>query len=202
MSFQFVGNYKCLDFINTEVLVRGKPMDLLNSFEDLVVWMVVAGILNEAEAGQVRTNWTNFSEVENLLIQAKALRTRLREAVKDIIQEKEVPEPLVTEINSLLARQTGYAELVRTRGGGFEKRTHASLSEPIQMLVPLAESFADLLCYGDLTLVRKCENSACVLHFYDTTKNHTRRWCSMEVCGNRAKAAAHYLRKRTQTDRP
>jgi hypothetical protein len=54
----------------------------------------------------------------------------------------------------------------------------------------------DLLCYADPSLVKKCEDAACVLFFYDTTKNHSRRWCSMSVCRNRMKVAAHYQRLR------
>ena len=53
-----------------------------------------------------------------------------------------------------------------------------------------------VLCYADLALVKKCENPVCVLFFYDTSKNHSRRWCSMSVCGNRMKVAAHYQRLR------
>ncbi len=78
--------------------------------------------------------------------------------------------------------------------GGFEKRFRAEFREPAQLLWPVAESACDLLCYADLTLVKKCENPICVLFFYDTTKNHSRRWCSMSVCGNRMKVAAHYQR--------
>ncbi|MCI0410524.1 MAG: CGNR zinc finger domain-containing protein, partial [Acidobacteria bacterium] len=59
----------------------------------------------------------------------------------------------------------------------------------------------DLLSEGDLTLVRKCENPACILYFHDTTKNHARRWCSMRACGNRAKVAAHYRRRRREVRR-
>ncbi len=59
-----------------------------------------------------------------------------------------------------------------------------------------AESAADLLCTGDLSLVKKCQHDACILYFYDTTKNHARQWCSMELCGNRMKAAMHYRRKK------
>ena len=81
-------------------------------------------------------------------------------------------------------------------GGGFEKRFQADFREPEQLLWPVAESASDLLCYADLTLVKKCENPACVLFFYDTTKNHSRRWCSMSGCGNRMKVAAHYQRLR------
>jgi predicted RNA-binding Zn ribbon-like protein len=64
------------------------------------------------------------------------------------------------------------------------------------LLVPIAEAAADLLCAGNFEYLRKCENPACVLLFYDTTKNHRRRWCSMAACGNRAKVAQFYQRQR------
>ena len=98
-------------------------------------------------------------------------------------------------INEWLAHQTGHAELKRARCG-FDKRFQAAFREPAQLLWPVAESACDLLCYADLALVKKCENPVCVLFFYDTTKNHSRRWCSMSVCGNRMKVAAHYQRLR------
>src|SRR2546422_11122302 len=85
--------------------------------------------------------------------------------------------------------------LVRTRNG-FERRRLFQPREPIHLLVPVAESASELLCHGDLALVLKCENPRCILYFYDTTKNHARRWCSMTVCGNRMKVPAHYRRRR------
>ena len=60
----------------------------------------------------------------------------------------------------------------------------------------MPEGAADLLCHGDLANLRKCENHDCILYLYDTTKNHTRRWRSTAGCGNRAKAAAFYQRKK------
>ena len=67
----------------------------------------------------------------------------------------------------------------------------------MNLLVPIAEDASDLLCDGDLSLVKKCKNTTCILYFYDTTKSHTRSWCRMALCGNRAKAAAHYQRKQS-----
>ena len=58
----------------------------------------------------------------------------------------------------------------------------------------IARAAADFLSSADLSLVRQCEGTGCILLFYDTTKSHTRRWCSMGACGNRAKAATHYRR--------
>jgi predicted RNA-binding Zn ribbon-like protein len=67
---------------------------------------------------------------------------------------------------------------------------------PAAVLAPIAESAAWLLEHGDRTLIRRCENGACVRFFYDTTKNRRRRWCSMDGCGSRAKAAAYYRRQK------
>jgi predicted RNA-binding Zn ribbon-like protein len=53
---------------------------------------------------------------------------------------------------------------------------------------------ADLVCDADFTMVKKCEGPTCTMLFLDTTKGHARRWCSMAVCGNRAKQASHRAR--------
>jgi predicted RNA-binding Zn ribbon-like protein len=72
----------------------------------------------------------------------------------------------------------------------------ASPPRPLHLLVPVAESAAWMLERGERSLLRRCENPECVLFFYDSTKNKRRRWCSMDSCGSRAKAAAYYRRHR------
>lgn len=68
------------------------------------------------------------------------------------------------------------------------------MSEPAQLMVPIAQSAADLLCRGDPALVKLCANPECQAFFYDTSKNHTRRRCGTQ-CGNRMRVAAHYRRQ-------
>lgn len=102
-------------------------------------------------------------------------------------------------INDQLKLNNGNTEIVRSETG-FEKVHRADYRDPEQILTAVAESVADLLAYGDLSLIRKCENPECVLYFYDTTKNHKRRWCSMAACGNRAKARAFYQRSKQTKD--
>ena len=192
--FLFVGNYLCLDFVNTEMVVAGKPVDLLNNFDSLVVWLVQSQTLDEKQAEETLGNWKG-REAGSLLQDATKLRVSLREMAERLVMGRTVTQSTVAAINERLAHQTGHAELKRMRGG-FEKRFRAEFREPAQLLWPVAESACDLLCYADLTLVKKCENPVCVLFFYDTTKNHSRRWCSMSVCGTRMKVAAHYQRLR------
>ena len=194
-QFLFVGNYLCLDFLNTEMVVGGQPTDSLRGFDNLVAWLVESRTLNGLQAEDILGGWQSSREAATTFQNAVKLRASLREMAERLVKGKTVPQSTVAGINEWLAYQTGHAELKRTRGG-FQKRFQADFRAPEQLLWPVAESASELLCYADLTLVKKCENTACVLFFYDTTKNHSRRWCSMSVCGNRMKVAAHYQRLR------
>jgi predicted RNA-binding Zn ribbon-like protein len=71
---------------------------------------------------------------------------------------------------------------------------------PQSLLLPVAQAMAELVCTEDFSLVKACEGTACTLLFTDHTRGHARRWCSMAICGNRAKQAAH--RKRQKANRP
>jgi predicted RNA-binding Zn ribbon-like protein len=102
---------------------------------------------------------------------------------------------MVEEVNRVLASRPSYPRLVRA-GKGCVSRLEPVSTSPLHLLVPVAESAAWLLEHGDGSLVRRCEGTGCVLLFYDTTRNKSRRWCSMEGCGSRAKAAAYYRRSR------
>lgn len=194
-EFLWIGNSACLDFINTQMVREGLPVDLLGGFEDLVTWLAEAQVLDGPSVNKILEAWDGSREAERVAARAKDFRAVLRRTMERIVEDKSVPQAAMTQINELLRHQAGHSEMKRARGG-FEKRFRADFKEPIQLLWPVAESACDLLCYADLSLVRKCENEACVLFFYDTTKNHSRRWCSMGACGNRAKVAAYYRRLR------
>jgi predicted RNA-binding Zn ribbon-like protein len=170
-------------------------VDLLSRFDDLVSWLVEVKILDDAEEQMARKRWGSGRETERIFESALELRAILRSMVEQLAKGRPAPQSAIAAINELLSQHAGYAELRRAKSG-YEKRLHLSLDKPAQLLIPIAESACDLLCYGNLSLIKKCENSACILFFYDTTKNYSRRWCHMEVCGNRMKVAAHYRRLR------
>jgi len=192
--FVFLGNHRCLDFINTQLIKNSRPVDLLESFHDLVSWLMGAQILDATQAKEAIRRWSGQPEGDRVFEQARAFRETLRQMVERIVRRRTVPSASVAAVNALLRRRWAYSQLVQ-RGGGFETETLAELEEPTNLLIPIAEAAADLLSNGDLSLVKRCQNRACVLYFYDTTKNHARRWCSMRLCGNRMKVAAHYRRK-------
>ncbi|HEX6727782.1 MAG TPA: ABATE domain-containing protein, partial [Nitrospira sp.] len=76
-QFLFVGNHPCLDFVNTQMIVKGEPTDTLESFEDLASWLVGARLLTQSQADVARAE-LNHKETASLLEQAKTLRTTFR----------------------------------------------------------------------------------------------------------------------------
>ena len=194
-KFPLVGNHRCLDFVNTELIEQGRRVDRLQDFADLVGWLEQVQVLSVAQAKQILRRWGQTSKGAGALAEARAFRRVLREMAEGIVHGKRPSALVLNKINALLRHRTADVALVRTRHG-FERRVSFQPRDPIHLLVPVAESASDLLCHGDLSLILKCENPRCILYFYDATKNHGRRWCSMTVCGNRMKVAAHYRRRR------
>lgn len=194
-GFYFVGNNLSLDFVNTLIAENGKPRDLLRDFRNLVGWATVSNIIEEAKVRSFLV--VPVKNGETALSEAIGFRRHLYDLFNGIVRRKGVESDPVAAINKILQIQNGYSEVVCTETG-FHRHFRADLRDPRQILVPIAESAADLLCFGDLNLIKKCESRDCVLFFYDTTKNRKRRWCSMAACGNRAKAAAFYKRKKVK----
>lgn len=198
-AFLFVGNHPCLDFINTQMIIKGNLTDLLETFDDLVIWMVRTELLPKGEGDAIQGG-LNRKEKDQVLERAKTFRSTLREMADHIVRRKGVPRSAVTEINRLLSQRPGFPQVVQ-HGTKFDITVVSKAVNADNLLTPLAGAASDLLCRGNLGLIKKCANDACILYFYDTTKSHTRTWCSMQLCGNRVKVAAHYHRKKLAKSR-
>jgi predicted RNA-binding Zn ribbon-like protein len=193
--FLFVGERPCLDFVNTTFVDGGAAVDLLPGFDALVDWCEQAQVVSTAEAREVRRRWSGTAEAASVHARALTFRTALRGMAERLASGRSVPQAALDAINEVLRLDAGHREVVRMRDG-YETRQRRSIDRPDQLLGPVAASAAQLLSGDDLSLVKACQGPLCVLLFYDTTKNHARRWCSMAACGNRAKVAAHYQRAR------
>lgn len=166
---------------------------MLENFTDLVGWLAAVQVLHPAQAEEAIRRWGNTSDGQRVFEHALAFRAVLREMVKQIVAGEPVLPATIEEINQLLRYRIRYTELISGQAG-FTTRSHAEFDEAVHFLTPIAEAASDLLCHADFSLIKKCENPECILYFYDTSKNHVRRWCSMSLCGNRMKAAAFYRR--------
>jgi predicted RNA-binding Zn ribbon-like protein len=200
--FHFVGEQLCLDFINTEVVQNDDRVDLLSGFDDLMAWFTEAQVIDAAQAKTLmrRIGRGDGGDGARALKEARQFRATVREMVERLAEGKTNVSPAALDhLNRLLRAREGYSEMVR-RKDGYDLRFRPRIDEPAHLLVAVAESAARLLTEGDAALLRKCGNPRCILYFYDTTKNHRRRWCSMAGCGNRAKVAAYYQRNREDAD--
>jgi predicted RNA-binding Zn ribbon-like protein len=193
-TYPFVAHLLCLDLVNTEPMREGARVDLLGGFGDLLRWLREAGALSEEAARRAAKRWGGSRAGDEALAEAKALRAALRAGAERLAVGKPVAGGLVRAVNRVLAARPAYPRLVR-QGDGFATRLEPVSESALQLLAPVAESAAWLLEHGDRSLVRRCGGPGCVLFFYDTTKNRSRRWCSMEGCGGRAKAVAYYRRR-------
>jgi predicted RNA-binding Zn ribbon-like protein len=184
IEFMRVGDHPALDFLNTLVRVAGSDIDLLQSDGDVVRWLAQAGL----PIGNAATTLPSHA----LLDAARALR----EAVRDLVEKRKSGQAGdFTRLNAYLAQSRSSLLLVEQENESPKLTRQWSQLTAGELLAPLAESAAALLADGDFDLIRRCESDECVLWFYDRTKSHQRRWCSMANCGNRHKVAAFRKRK-------
>jgi predicted RNA-binding Zn ribbon-like protein len=193
-KFLFIGNNLCLDFVNTEVIDNGERVDLMKDFSSFVSWSRQAGLLSADQASSILKKGSGVSG-SRAYKEAAEFRRALREIVQLLAEKRRPDIQSIEPINRVLKYTAGWNEIVPA-GKGFEKRFHMDFENPAHLLVPVAESAAALLTNRERILIRKCKNPNCILYFFDSSKNHSRRWCSMTECGNRAKASSYYRRSR------
>ena len=188
----------CLDFSNTaEWHASAHPLESLSAYADLVSWSRARGLVSAGEASPLLAEAARQPE-EAARILAKAID--LRETIYRIFSSLAHDEkPAVTdleELNAILAQAMGRARVVPLDAGfGWSW----SREEPVldKMLWPIARSAADLLTSDRIERVGQCaDDRGCGWLFIDTSRNCSRQWCSMESCGNRAKAKRHYERSK------
>ena len=192
-GFLFVGNHLALDFLNTRPAQNGEPMELLSNFSALLRWFQAAGLLSSHEMASLQRQSGESATARRTLEAMREFREKLRNEILAWEGGADVHRTTVAELNRLMA---AHPMLSKLKAGGdipsmellFEPR------QPEDLFAPLAHSAAKLFAEADRNRIRKC--GQCVLHFYDTSKKGTRRWCSMQLCGNRLKVAAYARRQR------
>jgi predicted RNA-binding Zn ribbon-like protein len=196
-GFLFVGNQLALDLLNTRPILSEGPKELLSDPDALVRWLIAANALTSQKGKKLATKWSSTPGAAAFLKEILAFRERLRAAV--LRQEAELPilDTFLAEVNSLLKQHRLVYSLHRsgrtlTRTVSFEPKAPADVWAPIVMAV------AELLSEVPAVRVRKCES--CVVHFHDTSKKGSRRWCSMNICGNKVKVAAYQRRNKAAGD--
>ena len=199
MPFLFVGNDDCLDFLNTLIVDRGQSVDLIQTFDDFLRWLIDAKMLDMASAADLAECWRGTAEASATLAEVRALRTQLLAMVEGLIAGVSPSSDAIDALNTILQRRVGYEQIALgdTTAGQWAIERRYAYREPRNLLAPVAHAAAILLAERDSARIKMCENPACVLRYYDTSKNGSRRWCDSRTCGNRIRVAHHYQRQHT-----
>ncbi len=190
----------CLEFANTVQWHAGEhPEETLHSFTDLVEWARGAGIVSEDRARRlIQAGLQQPARAEQALQRAAALREAIYRLFADIAHKRPAAEADLAELNRSLTRLTNGAQVIKTPQG-FAWKWRADDEALDSFIGPAALSAAELLISEEREYVGQCaDDRGCGWLFLDTSKNHSRRWCDINDCGNRAKQRRHYARKKAQ----
>lgn len=195
-SFELIGGNPALDLVNTlDWRFRPSgPEELLPSYDDLLRFTEQSGLLNTRQAQGLRRN-TDHSVAMRALQQARHLREAAAEIFYAIVDERTPSPDSIKKLDDYLHT----AQANRTLRWRSSRVELAWPSDPPQPGLPgwlLAQSAVDLLIAEQIRLIRECGDPGCRWLFLDTSKNHSRRWCDMKICGNRMKARRFKAQRR------
>jgi len=197
VTFDLSAGQLSLDFVNTlDDRASASPQEYLNSYDDLLAWNQQAQTLMEAEARRLREQAEKHPvKASDVLQRAIVLREALFRIFSAIAQGTSPEDEDLNILNSALSEAMCHIRIV-PQTAGFQWDWMAGPENLDRVLWPVVRSAADLLTSDELSETRICASENCDWLFLDTSKNHSRRWCNMKTCGNRAKARRHYERKR------
>jgi predicted RNA-binding Zn ribbon-like protein len=196
-NLELVGGRLCLDFANT-VSTRDEALrrEYLTDYEQLVAWARHAHILAGDEAGTLlRTTAQQPERAAEALDRAVALRETIYRIFAAIADHREPAGPDIAALSSAV-REAFFRLSIAPSAGGFEWSWVTDGDDLDRILWPVVRSAADLLTSGDLGRIRQCAREGCDWLFVDGSKNRSRRWCSMDMCGSRVKSRRYYYRRR------
>jgi predicted RNA-binding Zn ribbon-like protein len=195
-KFDLIAGSVCLDFINTlDDRPSGKPKELLAHYADLIRFGEDTGLLDAGTADYlVDHSPVAPEEAQDALRRAIEMREAMHAVFAAIVEKRNVPAAALSILNAYIQEAAAQARLVQI-DGGFVWRFDL-LTSLGSLLWPIARAAADLLASTDVARVRACSSPTCQWLFLDTSKNHHRRWCSMQQCGNRAKVRRFYARRK------
>jgi predicted RNA-binding Zn ribbon-like protein len=177
-----------------------KPVDWIDDGDGLLSWLEQAQLVPATAVKEMKTQ-AMPGEFDAVAAQARSLREwfrgfgRARSGRRLGADDLRELEPL----NRLLGRDERFAQIVAEPKEGasvLELKALRRWRTPESLLLPIGGEIARFLCGGDFEYVKACAGSTCTLLFVDRTRGRARRWCSMAICGNRAKQAAHRDRRK------
>ncbi len=188
-SFQLVAGNAALDLVNTldsRFDERG-PQDLLGSYDDVLRLVTQSGLLSDVQARQLKRLAATEAERTQVLEQVKRLREALATVAYALLDGRKVPDQELVSLELFIQQASAQRQFRADPDHVFWKWRTVTQNVAVPLWL-ITQEAADLLLSKRITLLRACAVETCRWLFLDTSKNHTRRWCDMKVCGNRMKA--------------
>jgi len=203
----FISGSLGIDFLNSIATPVDTVVEWIGNGKDFIGWLKQAGLLTANDVAIIESNFS-LGDLDRAALRARELREWFRDLVKTHRGKPLSPRALtkLEPLNDLLGLDHIFWSIVPKTAAGYDK--HDGPSPLIfrlrpqrrwrtleALLAPVAEELARVVCYVDFEYIKACEGKKCTLFFYDETRRRERRWCSMSVCGNRAKQNAFRERR-------
>ncbi|MBT8152338.1 CGNR zinc finger domain-containing protein [Epibacterium ulvae] len=193
IQLMFIGEAKSLDFLNSIMRPETGVVDWMETGTDVLRWFVLSDLATEDEVALVMRDTASLGRY---MQEIREFREEFRSFVAEISEDpsRVAGHGMVARINGILGNTAQVLQIesaMDATNRPYQLTYHSQLRGPEDLLPRIAATCAQLICEADLRFVKNCEAEDCSLYFLDVSKSHRRRWCSMEVCGNRAKAAAY-----------
>jgi predicted RNA-binding Zn ribbon-like protein len=190
----------CLDFTNSTPFHFNLSEDHLTTYADLLSWSLDVGLLREDEGEALLAAADRRpADAAAVFQKAVALREAIFAILAGIAHDRTPAAHDLDTLNAALSEAMAHMRIV-PRDDAYGWECVDGGDDLAQMLWPVAWSAGELLMSDDLKYIRECDGHECEWLFLDTSRNHSRRWCDMKTCGNRAKAKRHYHRTQSDTD--
>ena len=193
-TLELAGNVLCLDFANT-VNSRIHPVhDYLAGYADLLDWSGHAGSLAPQAIRQLRSK-VGTAQATKVLTQAHRLRDTIYAGFSAIAHDSPPRQADLDTLSEAYRSAMGRSAIARPAPNTYEVTWPAEAAlDPAAALWPVSHSAGQLLLSGPLDRLGECPG--CGWLFLDTSRNGTRRWCSMATCGSRDKMARYHRQQR------
>ncbi len=201
-NLELIGGRLCLNFANTVSSRTETPYrEYLATYNDLVAWGLHVDFLTDDEAKILLHSAARRPDLATVVLErAITLRETIYRIFWALADRREPEEADLAVLNAALHGALARLQ-VRPAANGFEWAWVADEDSLDRMLWPVARSAADLLASEEFGRVKKCAGETCDWLFLDTSKNRSRRWCMMGVCGSRVKSRRYYRRKKQTAQR-
>jgi predicted RNA-binding Zn ribbon-like protein len=192
-DYELVGGHPVLDFLNTvQAWKAASLVDRLQDFGDVLGFAVAAGVLGRSEAKKLAGR-----TAPAVVRQLRELRSALARVIDAIISSG-APTPADLDLVAREASRAAGVSRLQCAGGKVMRTIEVDDAGLNVVGWRLADAAVALLTADAMSVVKSCPR--CGWFFLDTSKNHSRRWCSMQMCGSAVKSQRYYYSQKPRGD--